>query len=76
MWGKADPNEAVTVRLGSTSAKTTADKDGHWRVKLEGLQPGIEGDMTVSGKNSLTVRDVVVGDVVHIHRDTQHSVEG
>jgi len=63
VWGKADPGEAVTVKLGATVAKTTAGQDGNWRVKLEGLQPGIAGDMTVSGKNNLTVQNVAVGDV-------------
>ena len=63
VWGKADPGEAVTVKLGATVLKTTAGQDGNWRVMLEGLKPGIAGDMTVSGKNNLTVKNVAVGDV-------------
>ncbi|TSA37111.1 MAG: sialate O-acetylesterase [Verrucomicrobiaceae bacterium] len=63
IWGKADPGEEVTVTIDGKTAKATAGPDGRWRVKLEGLQPGVAGDMTVSGKNSLIVRDVVVGDV-------------
>jgi len=63
VWGKADPGEAVTVKLGATVAKTTAGQDGNWRVQLKGLQPGVAGDMTVSGKNTLTVQNVAVGDV-------------
>ncbi|MCX6967400.1 MAG: sialate O-acetylesterase [Verrucomicrobia bacterium] len=63
IWGKADPGEAVTVKLGAKEAKTTAGKDGKWRVNLDGLEPGLAGDMTVSGKNSLTVHNVAVGDV-------------
>ena len=63
VWGKADPGEAVTVKLGTTIAKATAGQDGNWRVKLDGLQPGLAGEMTITGKNSLTVHNVAVGDV-------------
>ena len=63
VWGKADPGEQVTVKLGAVSAKTTANKDGKWRVKLEGLKSGIVGEMTISGKNKLTIQNVAVGDV-------------
>ncbi|MCX6967774.1 MAG: sialate O-acetylesterase, partial [Verrucomicrobia bacterium] len=41
VWGKADPGEAVTVKLGAKEAKTTAGKDGKWRVNLDGLEPGL-----------------------------------
>lgn len=63
VWGKADPGEQVKVKLGKVVAKTTADPDGNWRVKLDGLTPGLAGSMTVSGKNTLTIQNVAVGDV-------------
>ena len=63
VWGKADPGEKVKVTLGETSASATADKDGKWRVKLEGLKAGEAGAMTISGKNKLTIQNVAIGDV-------------
>jgi sialate O-acetylesterase len=63
VWGKADPGESVTVQLGPESAQATAGKDGSWGVKLPGLPSGGPYDMTVSGKNSVTVRNVAVGEV-------------
>ncbi|XHR30995.1 MAG: sialate O-acetylesterase [Chthoniobacteraceae bacterium] len=63
VWGKADPGEKVTVKLGKSEASATADKDGRWSVKLLGLTPGTPGELTVTGKNSLTVKNVAVGDV-------------
>jgi sialate O-acetylesterase len=63
VWGKADPGEALTVKLGVAVARTTADKNGNWRIKLEGLEAGIAGTMIVSGKNKLAVQNVAVGDV-------------
>ncbi len=63
VWGKADPGEKVSVKLGEAAAKATAKDDGTWRVVLEGLKTGIAGDLTVAGKNQLVVHNVAVGDV-------------
>ena len=56
IWGRAEPGEKVTVTLGEKSVSDTADKDGKWNVKLEGLAPGSGKEMTVAGKNTLTLR--------------------
>jgi sialate O-acetylesterase len=63
VWGWADAGEKVSVKLGDTAASTTADEKGKWSVKLEGLKPGVAGDMTVAGNNTLTVKNVAVGEV-------------
>ena len=63
VWGWADPNEEVTVELAGSSAKGKADSDGKWRVKLAPLAVGGPHTMKVSGKNRLSVADVLVGEV-------------
>ncbi len=63
VWGWAAPQEAVTVKLGPKEEKAVADVDGKWSVKLKGLAPGDAGDMTITGKNTLTVKNVAVGEV-------------
>ena len=63
VWGSADPGEKVTVKLGDTIASGTADQGGKWSVKLAGLKPGPGMDMMVAGKNTLTVKNVAVGEV-------------
>jgi sialate O-acetylesterase len=63
VWGWADPGEKVTVKLGTITADTNAGADGRWSVKLRGQTPGMAGDMTITGKNTLTVKDVAVGEV-------------
>ena len=64
VWGWADAGEAVTVTLGDHTAKTTADANGKWRVDLEPMATGTAPlTLTVAGKNSLTLDDVLVGDV-------------
>ena len=63
VWGWAEPGEKVTVKLRDTSVSATADEKGKWAVKLEGQKPGVAGEMSISGKNSLTVKNVAVGEV-------------
>jgi sialate O-acetylesterase len=64
VWGTADAGESVTVTVGSESAQTTAAADGSWRVDLAPLpQNSTAVTMTVTGKNSVTFSDVLVGEV-------------
>ena len=67
VWGWADAGEKVNVTLGETKASATADGKGRWAVKLEGLKPGAGRDLMVAGKNTLTVKNVAVGEV-HLPR--------
>ena len=44
-------------------AKATADADGKWKVTIEGLAAGGPFEMTVKGKNTITLENVLVGEV-------------
>ncbi|MEQ1852489.1 MAG: sialate O-acetylesterase [Chthoniobacteraceae bacterium] len=63
VWGWADPGEVVKVTLGKKSAATKAGADGRWSVKLEDMDASSGSDMTVAGKNTITVKSVAVGEV-------------
>jgi sialate O-acetylesterase len=63
IFGKASPGEAVTVTFRGQTVQTVASDIGRWEVWLQPLQPGQPSSMTVKGNNSLTVSDVLVGDV-------------
>jgi sialate O-acetylesterase len=64
VWGWADPGEAVAVTLGDDTAKTTADGGGKWSVSLEPVKTTARPQtLTIQGKNTLTINDVLVGDV-------------
>ncbi len=63
IWGWAGPNEKVTVRLGNSSASTTAAADGQWSVKLPKLAAGGPYQMTVAGANTLTLSNILIGEV-------------
>jgi sialate O-acetylesterase len=65
VWGWASPGEAVSVQLDSQSAvSTTADAAGKWRVELPPQKAdGNARTLTVKAKNTLTLKDVLVGEV-------------
>lgn len=63
VWGSADPGEKVTVSLHGASASTTTGTDGRWMVRLKKLKAGGPYEMTIAGKNTITVKDVLVGEV-------------
>jgi len=64
IWGKADPGEQVTVSLNRQIANASADATGAWMTTLN-LKDSAQGpfELTVEGKNKLTLSDVVVGEV-------------
>lgn len=64
VWGKGTPGEAVTVTLEKSSAQTVVGDDGKWKtvLNLKDAGPG-PYELVVQGKNTLTVRDVLVGEV-------------
>ena len=63
VWGWASPRERVTVTLGNTTQRTTADKSGKWKVTLPAMKYGGPYTMTVKGRNTLTFTDILVGEV-------------
>jgi sialate O-acetylesterase len=62
IWGTADDGEEVTVRFQEQEKKSTT-KDGKWLVRLDNLKPGGPYEMTIAGKNTLTLKNVLVGEV-------------
>src|SRR3569833_3610342 len=64
VWGWAEPGETVKVSLGDAAESTKADADGKWSVKLPKLKTSAKPqELVVTGKNKLTVKDVLVGQV-------------
>lgn len=62
VWGWADTGEKITVKLGRSEATTEA-RDGKWRVDLPKMKAGGPHTLTVSGANSLTRTNVLLGEV-------------
>lgn len=63
LWGWAAPGEHVKVTLAGKSADTSATAAGEWKVALSALPAGGPHELTVTGKNTLKVSDILVGEV-------------
>ena len=64
VWGKADPGEPVAVSFAGQTKSTTAAADGSWAVSLDPVQDyGGPHTLSVKGRNEITFRDVLVGEV-------------
>ena len=63
VWGTADPGETVKVTLNGQTRSTKAGPGGKWMVHLRKLKAGGPYEMQVKGKNSITIHDVLVGEV-------------
>ncbi len=63
VWGRAEAGERVTVRIGGQQKQAVADAEGRWTVTLEALKAGGPHQMTVSGKNTIALRNILVGEV-------------
>ena len=64
IWGTADVGEKVVVTFAGQSHAVTAAADGRWIVVLDALPTSAIGaDLVVTGKNTLTLKTIVIGDV-------------
>ena len=64
IWGTADPGEAVTLKIGDAQASAQSDAQGKWMLKLPAMKANAKAqDLTISGKNTLTIKNVLVGNV-------------
>jgi sialate O-acetylesterase len=63
LWGWAEPGDKVEVEIGASKATGIAGPDRRWEVKI--LPPAAGGPYTVrvSGKQTVELQNVLVGDV-------------
>ncbi len=63
VWGWAGVNEKVTVQFNHQSKTIKANKEGKWRIDLAAENAGGPYTLTVSGKNTVTISNILMGDV-------------
>ena len=63
IWGWAAPGEQVTVAIAGQKQRATAGDDGRWMVKLVPMKAGGPLEMTIAGKNTITLKNVMAGEV-------------
>jgi len=63
VWGWADPAEKITVRLNGENRSTETGSDRRWRVTLPPQSPGGPFVLTIEGKKTVVIKDVMIGEV-------------
>ena len=63
VWGWASEGEKVAVSFIDSTYRATTNKNGEWEVILPELKAGGPHDMKIDGSNSITISDILVGDV-------------
>ncbi|MEO7976112.1 sialate O-acetylesterase [Flavobacterium sp.] len=63
IWGFADANEKIEVHFNKQIKKTQADKNGKWALNLSAEKEGGPFELTINGKNKITIKNVLVGEV-------------
>ena len=64
IWGWADANEKISVEASwGAKAEVVTNANGTWRVNLKTPKAGGPFTITVSGKNTIVINDVLSGEV-------------
>jgi len=64
VWGTGTPGEKISVTFAGQTLATTTSPEGRWRVTLAPLPASTAPrELTVTATNTLTVRDILVGEV-------------
>ena len=63
IWGWAEPAETVRIQFQGQTVATTTGGDSKWAAWLKPLAAAGPLEMTVSGSNTITLHDVLVGEV-------------
>jgi sialate O-acetylesterase len=63
IWGKAVPDEKITVTLSSEFRSTSADTNGNWSVDLPPMSAGGPFTLIVHGKKDIILKDIMIGEV-------------
>ncbi len=62
VWGTARDGEKVTVELSGQKITTTAE-GGKWMVRLGQMKAGGPFEMTITGDNIVTAKNILIGEV-------------
>lgn len=63
IWGWAAAGEKVTVSFHNHTYTAVTDGTGKWTLPLPEMKAGGPYTMTISASNSITIKDILVGDV-------------
>ena len=63
IWGWSAKNEKVKISFNTKTYKTVADTTGKWNALLPATKAGGPYNITISGTNTISLKEVLFGDV-------------
>lgn len=63
IWGWASANEEISISFTGENYQTKADSNGSWELILVPLKAGGPYKMILKGSNSITINNILIGDV-------------
>ena len=63
VWGWADKNEKIIVSFNNQVKQTKAGNNGRWNINLDPEKEGGPYMLTIKGKNTIVINNVLIGDV-------------
>lgn len=63
LWGWAEAGKTITASLAGQKASATVGTDGKWKLAFPAIKAGGPYNLVLSGDGSVTISDVLVGDV-------------
>ena len=63
IWGWSEPGDTVRVQIGHKAASAVAGPDRRWEVKLQPPATGGPYTLRISGRETVELHNVMVGDV-------------
>jgi sialate O-acetylesterase len=63
IWGWASKDEKITVSFNQKKYTTSATTSGKWKMVLSSMKAGGPYTMIISGKNKITLKEILIGDV-------------
>jgi sialate O-acetylesterase len=63
IWGTEKPGQQIIVKIQQQRKTTKADRDGKWRVDLAAMPTGGPYELAVSGVETITFKNVMIGEV-------------
>jgi sialate O-acetylesterase len=63
VWGTASAGEEITATINKLKQTAKAGENGKWEVRFVNLKAGGPYELTIKGRNTITLQDVYVGEV-------------
>jgi sialate O-acetylesterase len=63
IWGWAKSGESVSVEIAKKRADAVTDANGRWQTSIGPLKAGGPFELTISGTNTLSFKNILVGEV-------------